>query len=280
LNDRPLVLYHAQCRDGQGAAWVAKRAMPKAELVPVQHGGLPPYDLVRGRGVYVIDFSWRRAEMKTLILHSRSTVVLDHHQTAQTELAGILEELRQIDQRPPGDAIVFDMERSGAGIAWDYFHPTEPRPWVVNYVEDRDLWRFALPSSQEINGYLATKDYTPEAFDSLPDIDSVKALGKGALAAVRSYADAVCSHAFPITVGPWVVPSVTACQYAISEVLEQLMDVQPAAPFVVGWWRRADGLFQYSLRSRGEFDVSTVAMGYGGGGHRNAAGFQLEVLIA
>ncbi|HEY6554426.1 MAG TPA: phosphohydrolase, partial [Vicinamibacteria bacterium] len=52
------------------------------------------------------------------------------------------------------------------------------------------------------------------------------------------------------------------------------------APFVVGWWRRADGLFQYSLRSRGEFDVSAVAMGYGGGGHRNAAGFQLKVPIA
>jgi hypothetical protein len=254
--------------------------MPEAELVPVQYGGGPPYDLVQGRGVYVIDFSWRRAEMKSLILLSRSTVVLDHHKTAEAELAGILEELQQIDRRQTGDAIVFDMERSGAGIAWDYFHPTEPRPWVVNYVEDRDLWRFALPSSQEINGYLATKGYTPEALDSLPDIDSAKVLGTGSVAAVRSYADAVCAHAFQITVGQWVVPSVTACQYRISEVLEHLMDAQPDAPFVVGWWRRADGLFQYSLRSRGEFDVSAVAMGYGGGGHRNAAGFQQKVLIA
>lgn len=280
MNDRPLVLYHAHCRDGQCAAWVAKRAMPEAELLPVQHGGAPPYDLARGRSVYVIDFSWSRAEMKSLILYSRSTVVLDHHKTAQAEVSGILEELQQIDQRQPGDTIVFDMGRSGAGLAWDYFHPNEERAWAVNYVEDRDLWRFALPSSREINSYLATRDYTPEAFDSLPDIDTAKALGSGAMAAVRSYADAVCSHAFPITVGQLIVPSVTACQHNISEVLEHLMDVQPSAAFVVGWWRRADGLFQYSLRSRGEFDVSAVAMEFGGGGHRNAAGFQLKDLLA
>ena len=31
--------------------------------------------------------------------------------------------------------------------------------------------------------------------------------------------------------------------------------------------------FQYSLRSRGDFDVSEIAKKFGGGGHKNAAGF-------
>ncbi len=34
-----------------------------------------------------------------------------------------------------------------------------------------------------------------------------------------------------------------------------------------------DGDFKFSLRSKGELDVSKIALKYGGGGHRNAAGF-------
>jgi len=44
-------------------------------------------------------------------------------------------------------------------------------------------------------------------------------------------------------------------------------------PFAVGWFQRCDGMFQYSLRSRGEVDVSEVAKRFGGGGHVKAAGF-------
>ncbi len=32
-----------------------------------------------------------------------------------------------------------------------------------------------------------------------------------------------------------------------------------SAPFAVGWFQRADGLYQYSLRSCGDFDVSSLA---------------------
>ncbi len=41
---------------------------------------------------------------------------------------------------------LFDMERSGAGMAWDFVHadlgPLRARPRLVDLVEDRDLWRF------------------------------------------------------------------------------------------------------------------------------------------
>lgn len=47
-------------------------------------------------------------------------------------------------------------------------------------------------------------------------------------------------------------------------------------PFAVGWFQRGDGKYAYSLRSRGEYDVSKLAVRYGGGGHRNAAGFQSD----
>jgi phosphoesterase RecJ-like protein len=38
---------------------------------------------------------------------------------------------------------------------------------------------------------------------------------------------------------------------------------------------REDGTTKVSLRSRGEVDVERIARGHGGGGHKNAAGFEL-----
>ena len=41
----------------------------------------------------------------------------------------------------------------------------------------------------------------------------------------------------------------------------------------------SDGRFQYSLRSRGDFDVSELAKKHGGGGHKGAAGFVVDELV-
>ena len=38
----------------------------------------------------------------------------------------------------------------------------------------------------------------------------------------------------------------------------------------------SDGYVKVSLRAKGECDVSRVAMKYGGGGHRNAAGYRMK----
>jgi len=274
----PVVFYHASCRDGQCAAWVARRALPNAELVPVQYGSEPPIDMARDREVYVIDFSWKRPEMFRLMSASSRTVVLDHHRTAEAELEGLERQLLVETARE--HTVLFDMNRSGAGIAWDHFFPHEARPWPVEYVEDRDLWKWKLRESRAVNAHIATMDYAPESFDALSwDVESAITLGTGALAMVRSYADAACGNAHSIFLDGWRVPSVTACQHNISEVLERLLELNPRSAFVVGWWRRADGTFQYSLRSRQEFDVSVVAKKFGGGGHKNAAGFQGRDLI-
>ncbi len=47
----------------------------------------------------------------------------------------------------------------------------------------------------------------------------------------------------------------------------------PDAPFAGVYYDKPDGSQTWSLRSIGEFDVAAVAKTFGGGGHRNAAGF-------
>lgn len=46
--------------------------------------------------------------------------------------------------------IRFDLDRSGAAIAWEHFN-RDAAPDLIRYVEDRDLWRWSLPDSEAVS---------------------------------------------------------------------------------------------------------------------------------
>lgn len=267
---RPLVIYHASCMDGFTAAWVASKFLVDPELRPMAYTDEPPTDDdVRGREVYVVDFSFKRAVCERLASSAKSLRILDHHKTAQAELEGLF-------------YAEFDMERSGAGITWDYFAGSlrEPRPWLVDYVEDRDLWRFALAQSREVNAAIACTPMTIDDWNKLNEGGAGVAdlNGRGALAFEQMCARRAAETAMIVHFEGYDVPFVNV-QHTLASVTAGLLAEK--APFAVAWFQKADGMFQYSLRSRGEggVDVSEVAKKYGGGGHRNAAGFESDVLF-
>ena len=286
---KPLVIFHGTCPDGFVAAWVADRALGGVELYPGEYGKEPPYDLARGRDVYVVDFSYPKQQI--LQLHQvggRKLVVLDHHKTAQEDLQFLLGSNLEI---------VFDMNRSGASIAWDYFHPGTPWPWIVSYVHDRDLRRFVLPHSKEISLFLRTipykNDLPPlEEYDRLAstEFSTIFLLSQGckryldhyikdALRNVRLH-DIYFEGGDPKNRHDGQVPNmvVTACvnvsYTGVSDVLDAAIQKTGAA-MALGWHVIADGRFRCSLLSRSDFDCSQVARGFGGGGHAQASGFYL-----
>ena len=117
-----LVIYHADCYDGFTAAWIARQVMPDCELFPASYGKPPPYELARERAVYVLDFSYPREEMIELNECASALRVLDHHKTAEENCRGLA-------------FCDFDMDRSGAGMAWDYFNSGALRPRWIERVE-------------------------------------------------------------------------------------------------------------------------------------------------
>jgi uncharacterized protein len=259
-----LVIYHGNCIDGFTAAWAAWTAYGDAdtEYVPANYGDAPP-DVV-GRHVLIVDFSYPRESILAMNATAASLRVLDHHKTAEAALAGL-------------PCATFDMARSGAGLAWDFLCSGE-RPWLVNYVEDRDLWRWALPHSKEINAWVSAcerdsfADWQALSQTTLPIAAS---FGSAVLRYIDRYVSEMCAQARTIRFAGHDVPIVNAPYINISELVGKLAET---APFAVGWFQRADGLFAYSLRSRGPsgVDVSEIAKAYGGGGHRNSAGFALK----
>jgi len=258
-----IVIYHAACLDGFTAAWAAYRCFGETdtEYVAASYGDAPPS--VYGRDVYIVDFSYSRIVLLAMKRDAASLLVLDHHKTAAEALAGL-------------DYATFDMNRSGAGITWDEMHDTA-RPWLVDYVEDRDLWRFKLPDSKEINAWIgACRRDSFADWDALVATPIDKVITKGA--AVRTYIDRyvheMSEQARTVNFEGYDVPMVNAPYICISELVGRLAQ---DAPFAVGWFQRRDGRYAYSLRSREPdgFDVSELAKHFGGGGHRHSAGFWL-----
>jgi oligoribonuclease NrnB/cAMP/cGMP phosphodiesterase (DHH superfamily) len=188
---------------------------------------------------------------------------------------------------PANVKIVFDMKRSGAGITWDeLFGGT--RPFYVNYVEDRDLWNWALPESKEINAYLMSLPMTIEAWSTLDNSSPRRAaeLGRPVVSHIDRYVREIVEEAqfgtlhLDVAPGQYIhrTAAVVNCPYMncseVGNILAQQAEVS------ITWFERADGLTQFSLRSIGDIDVSEIAKAFLGGGHRNAAGFRLSTIKA
>ncbi len=159
----PLCIYHGNCADGFTAAWVVRQAIGNdVEFHPGIYG--QPAPDCAGRDVLMVDFSYKRPVLMEMAALANSVLILDHHKTAAADLAGFPAAVEIAGEKI---AAIFDMDRSGAQVTWDFFNPGKPRPLLVDYTGDRDLWRFSLPLSREVNAFVFAHEYTFENWDHL-----------------------------------------------------------------------------------------------------------------
>lgn len=275
-NTKRLCIYHGGCDDGFAAAWAVRHALGNdgVEFYPGVYQEPPPD--VTGRDVILVDFSYKRPVLMDMAAKANSILILDHHKTAAEDLEGF-PVANPKDVMGPGITALFDMSRSGAGLAWDFFHTGVPRPLFIDYIEDRDLWRKQLPGGDEFTIVVRSYPQDFALWDAL-----VASIETGGIAPIiqegqsiqryyRRRIEDLKKEAYMARIGHHVVPVCNAPYFAASEVAGELAEGQP---FAASFFQRADGQWQYSLRSReGGIDVSEVAKVFGGGGHKAAAGF-------
>ena len=261
------VIYHADCRDGFGAAWAAWTILgdENARYIPAHYGDDVPETDPSG-WVYILDFSYPLTQMQALLARHRGRVaLLDHHQTAMEELDGRIANAH------------FHMERSGAVMAWEYFRPQEPVPEILLYVQDRDLWDWKLPYSKEINEALAQTEPDFHVWSSLT-IPELLRRGRELRAPVVEQISRNLAAASTSDVLGHAVPSVETDQL-VSDTAHELLQMNPDAPFAAVYHHTTQNgvpVTKFGLRSRkGGIDVSAIAKAFGGGGHANAAGFAI-----
>jgi oligoribonuclease NrnB/cAMP/cGMP phosphodiesterase (DHH superfamily) len=264
------IIYHDNCYDGFTAAWVALKALKNASFLPASYGDPVP-ELNEDDTVYIVDFSYPREVLESINKKVRKLVVIDHHKTAQANCEGL-------------DYCIFDMNRSGAGLVWDYFFEDKKRPALVNYIEDRDLWRFKLPESRSIHAFISSFprefnewDATEAALES--NFNRCAEIGQ----AIERFAnqkirEATANGTQWKEIGGFKIPCVNVPYHMGSDVGHQLLQNYPEAPFSGYYFFNANGDEQWGLRGRDsdDFDVSTIAKQYGGGGHKKASGFLMN----
>lgn len=250
-----IVLYHADCSDGFGAAWALWKKFPSASFVSVKHGQPPPSDL-KDRRVVIVDFSYGRSILEDMASETKELLVLDHHITAEKNLEGF-------------PKAYFDQTKSGAVLSWEWAHGT-PAPWLLQYIQDKDLWTWALPGSREINAALASYPFDFTVWDRFTQA-SLEQEGQAILRYEQELVGKLAAQATMVEFQGVVVPSVQSA-ILTSQIGERL---SPHHPFCLIWHDR-DGRRYFSMRSRADgTDVGTIAASFGGGGHTHAAGFSV-----
>ncbi len=269
------VLYHAHCYDGFGAAYAAwKKFGDKAKYIPVSYGKPLP-DMPDAKEIYIVDFSYSIPELMLLTLTAK-VVVLDHHKTAEESLKELLY-LQDCNQNP-NLYIEFNMDKSGALIAWEYFHPGAEVPDLIKHISDRDLWQFKMPGSKEVHAALVSLPFDFEVWDNLSP-DKLIVEGAACLRFQQSVVDKTIEKSWVEIDSAGRTRAVVNTSCSWSEVGHALLQKYPSVDYAMCFTSFKDSTM-YSLRSEdSRADVSAIAKANGGGGHRNAAGYSFTNVV-
>lgn len=308
---RPLCIYHGNCADGFGAAWVVWKYF-KGEVD--FHAGVYQNDPpdVRDRVVLLVDFSYKRKVMLEIAELAQGVLVLDHHKSAMEDLApdgrfifravepelcrweNYIDTIREnIAIYGPANEVytIFDLNRSGAGLTWDFFNPGVPRPKLLDHIEDRDLWRFKLPNTREIQAALFSHPYDFALWNELMAMDArAMSIFESEGRAIERKHHKDIAELTKVVTRPmqFRLPSLAdypnEYRYAVVPMANLPYTLTSDAghllcgdeyPFAGCYWDTPEGRV-FSLRSREDgADVGEIAKLYGGGGHKHAAGFRV-----
>lgn len=330
---KPLVIYHASCADGFGAAFAAWLKLgDEAEYVPMQYGKIDfdfeggffnlggheadnPCMFIAGREVYILDFSFPREAMDQVFRRAKRVVWLDHHKSAfEMWCAPHLKDSKffinqgDVECGQKDNYILLDNNKSGAYLAWEYFHPGTEVPMMIRHIDDYDRWVFAIEGTKAFQK--ALWGYAPWSFQQwsgfLFSFESPKLQeqfraqfygeGNAILRAHNQNVQSVVKGAARKCCIKVVATEPTICSEGGGEYFESLnlpglaancpphlqSDVgheltNQSGTFGLLWYIDKDNVCKCSLRSNGDYDVSAIARAFGGGGHRNAAGFTTDI---
>lgn len=262
-----VVLYHGHCVDGFGAALAAwKKFGNEAEYIPVRHGHAAPEGLT-GHEVYLLDFAYNTIEqMDAVRAGTKRFVVLDHHEGPRAAIESVPEH-------------VYDKDRSGATLAWSYFHPGTPVPKLLQFIEDGDLYRHALPETRDVFSVLSVLPHNFHEWDAILAQLEDPAGREKFMEKARIYTEYFL-HLANVAIGAAKLvrfegyecyfanshPSMTMKSYIGHELAKK------KGPIALIVSAHPDG-FGVSIRGDGTVNVADIAAKFGSSGHPNSAGF-------
>ena len=265
-----LIIYHADCLDGFGAAWAAFcRFGQSARYVAARFGERFPA-FKPNTDIYILDFSYR----PELLLDASNTAahitLIDHHATALAQCQAFF----GTHPCPNNLRLCFDITRSGCVLTWRHFFPEQAVPPLLLHIEDRDLWQFMLPDTQAITSALYEQMPMKLADFGKQHLPDLLRVGNIQMAQMAKLVQRLAKQAYWLDLAATKGLAVNAPGFFASDLGHVL--AKQAGTF--GMTYQYDGgkrQWLFGLRSVGAFNVGAIAERFGGGGHLNAAGFAL-----
>jgi oligoribonuclease NrnB/cAMP/cGMP phosphodiesterase (DHH superfamily) len=274
---RHVCIFHAGCPDGFGAAWSAWLAWgERGAYVARGHDDALRAPELAGDYVLFADIAPPTRAYRPLANQVAHLVVLDHHVSAQRAFAADPFLARELADA--GHEVRFDLTRSGAALAWSALHPDEALPDLLAYVEDQDLWRWKLPRTHEINAAIGSypRDFTTWSALASASLDALAEQGAPILRAQRIEVERTLAKTQPLAIAGLRVEGVNA-RTGRAEIGHELATRARYGSACGAVYRIEGRRVDVSLYSIGELDVAAIATALGGGGHKNAAGFSVDL---
>lgn len=270
MKQKKIGIYHKNCTDGTTAGAVLLRKFPDIKLFPLVHShteeDLEHIHKTAGDGseIYFVDFA---TGVEEFLDKKHNIFVLDHH-------FGAKERMEKLEKENPKLKYIFDNNKSGASLAWQYFFKDEKEPEIIKYVEDSDLWTGKYEETKYVSNYLSMFSNNPEHVLELmeSDINEIKEKGK----IISDYVDIQIERIveglqeIKLRIGEIEVLAynVTMYESAVGHKLSVLQN-QAVAMFTI-----SGNNVNFSFRSNDNnnptaFDLAKLL---GGGGHKNASG--------
>lgn len=259
-----VIIYHDHCPDGMGAAWCSwKKFGNKASYIPSSDRNVPPEGLL-DKEIYILDYCYPKEVLAKLLSKNKKVIVLDHHISSRDDALSL-------------DGSVFDNNRSGASITWDYFFETKPRPRLIDYLEDGDLFHFSLPHQDKLTHRIIATPFTIESYNELVekfenDFENVLIEGKAIELYVNSLFESIGEDYEMVLFEGVVIPAINIA-LPLTTKSQLLNKIYTKVPPMAMSYRYDKGFWKVSLRSDRSIDCSKLAEKYGGGGHAGSAGF-------
>lgn len=274
-----IVIYHANCSDGLSAAAVAKMAMPNAILIPGTYG-FPKFNF-QDCYIYFVDFSYKKDDMKILLEKNQNVVLIDHHKSAIEETEDLLFEHANFSR-----FIAFNNEKSGVGLACEYWRYGQEVPYAYQLIQDRDLWTWELNGKNILKVIDTFYPRTVESYIELGKLSKEEVLaleprGQDLVALEDNLEEQMIKDSTTyINIFEYTdIPCLNVHGSFVSNIGNKIMTKYPETPFVLLWQVTKKGI-KISIRSTDENeDASQIAQRFApnGGGHHNAAGVLLDM---
>ncbi len=295
-NKFDIIVYHECCSDGTASAWIVKRHNPLAKLVNCKAGQNPnlSVDDINSKKIIFVDICPSVDYLNSIAQIANKIVILDHHISAYRNI-------ESIENRPENVFTVFDMNKAGCMITWEYFNRQLTVPWFISYIQDRDLWKWELPNSKNINTALFEEKHITfnglthlyEKYICTEQINYVMEQMNERGAQINQFRNQLieketkkaihCTFQFnDKSFNIWLYSGPEDLRSDIGNSLMQINFKDGLRPDFAVNWRYDVVTNEFWLSMRGEEwspDLSVICKEYNGGGHPKASGCSLPASI-